>query len=121
MTDLRSGAKRTTESQTSTLSLRSPSCHPERSEESHWSGEAKSSHERPAGSDAFAQNDKLAAMAEIPSFPVSRRNFLSTSAKLGAVIAAAPYIARGADVGAGKSDTVNVGLIGCGAEGQILA
>jgi predicted dehydrogenase len=53
--------------------------------------------------------------------PLSRRDFLSTSAKLGAVIAAAPYIARGAAVGAGKSDTVNVGLIGCGAEGQILA
>src|SRR5687767_1805076 len=98
MTGLRSGAKRTSEPQTSTHSLRSPSRHPGRSEESRWSGEAKSSHERPAGSDAFAQNDKLAAMAEIPSsFPVSRRNFLSTSAKLGAVIAAAPYIARGAD------------------------
>ena len=56
-----------------------------------------------------------------PVFPsVTRRTFLSTSAKLGAVIAAAPYISRAAEVGA-KGDTVNVALIGCGAEGAILA
>ncbi len=57
-------------------------------------------------------------MAESP--PLTRRNFLSTSAKLGAVIAAAPYIARGASVGASAADTVNVALIGCGEEGRIL-
>ena len=58
-----------------------------------------------------------------PSFPspLTRRDFLSTSAKLGAVIAAAPYIARGAEVGAAtNADTVNVALIGCGVEGSIL-
>ena len=57
-----------------------------------------------------------------PASPLSRRDFLSTSAKLGAVIAAAPYIARGAEVGAAPgADTVNVALIGCGVEGSILA
>src|SRR3954463_3667981 len=55
-----------------------------------------------------------------PSSPLTRRDFLSTSAKLGAVIAAAPYIARGAAVGSAPGDTLNVGLIGCGAEGKIL-
>src|SRR3954468_21299903 len=62
-------------------------------------------------------------MAEnFPLSPLSRRDFLSTSAKLGAVIAAAPYISRGAEVGAARNaDTVNIALIGCGAEGMILA
>ena len=56
-----------------------------------------------------------------PSSPLSRRDFLSTSAKLGAVIAAAPYIARGAAVGADRAaDTVNIALIGCGEQGRIL-
>ena len=55
------------------------------------------------------------------SSPLSRRDFLSTSAKLGAVIATAPYIARGAEVGAAPgADTINVALIGCGVEGSIL-
>lgn len=55
------------------------------------------------------------------SSPLSRREFLSTSAKFGAVFAAAPYIARGAEVGAARNaDTVNVALIGCGVEGKIL-
>lgn len=58
-------------------------------------------------------------MADSP--PLTRRDFLSTSAKLGAVFAAAPYITRGAEVGAGKADTVNVALIGCGEEGRILS
>jgi len=53
------------------------------------------------------------------SSPVTRRDFLSTSAKLGAFIAAAPYIARGAEVVA-KSDQLNVALIGCGEQGRIL-
>jgi predicted dehydrogenase len=52
---------------------------------------------------------------------LTRRRFLSTSAKLGAVIGAAPYIARGAEVGASpKADTVNIAVIGCGTEGGIL-
>jgi predicted dehydrogenase len=56
-----------------------------------------------------------------PFSPLTRRDFLSTSAKLGAVFAAAPYISRGAEVGAAKNaDTLNVALIGCGAEGVIL-
>jgi predicted dehydrogenase len=62
-------------------------------------------------------------MADLPSSSsyLTRRDFLSTSAKLGAVIATAPYIARGAEVGAARNaDTVNVALIGCGAEGKIL-
>jgi predicted dehydrogenase len=59
-------------------------------------------------------------MTDPISSPVSRRTFLSASAKLGAVIAAAPYISRAAEVGA-KGDTVNVAIIGCGAEGTILA
>jgi predicted dehydrogenase len=56
------------------------------------------------------------------SFPPSltRRGFLSTSAKLGAVIATAPYISRAQAVGA-KGDTVNVALIGCGEQGRILS
>jgi predicted dehydrogenase len=59
-------------------------------------------------------------MAESP--PVTRRDFLSTSARLGAVLAAAPYIARGAEVGAARNaDTIKVALIGCGEEGRILS
>ena len=59
-------------------------------------------------------------MTDSVSPSVTRRTFLSTSAKLGAVIVAAPYISRAAEVGA-KGDTVNVAIIGCGAEGTILA
>jgi predicted dehydrogenase len=58
-------------------------------------------------------------MTDPISSPVSRRTFLSTSAKLGAVIAAAPYISRAAELGA-KGDTVNVAVIGCGSQGSIL-
>ena len=36
-------------------------------------------------------------MSDLSSTPLTRRDFLSTSAKLGAFIAAAPYVARGAD------------------------
>jgi predicted dehydrogenase len=48
---------------------------------------------------------------------MTRRDFLSTSAKLGAVIAAAPHVARGALTG---PDTINVALIGCGEQGRVL-
>jgi len=57
-------------------------------------------------------------MPESP--PRTRRDFLSTSAKLSAVVASAPYFSRAAAVGAG-GDTVNVALIGCGEEGRILS
>jgi len=53
-----------------------------------------------------------------PSSALTRRDFLSTSAKLGAFIAAAPYIARSAETA--KSDQLNVALIGCGAQGSVL-
>ncbi|MEY4941707.1 MAG: hypothetical protein RIQ93_3442 [Verrucomicrobiota bacterium] len=58
-------------------------------------------------------------MSEIlsSSSPLTRRDFLSTTARLGAVIAAAPYIARGAT---GKTDALNVALIGCGEQGRVL-
>jgi predicted dehydrogenase len=52
-----------------------------------------------------------------PSTPLTRRDFLASSAKLGAFIAAAPYIARGADA---KGDQLNVALIGCGEQGAVL-
>ncbi|MBL9200547.1 MAG: Gfo/Idh/MocA family oxidoreductase [Opitutaceae bacterium] len=64
----------------------------------------------------------MPAPSPSPGSPLSRREFLSTSAKLGAFIAAAPYIARGAEVGAAPdADTIKVALIGCGSEGSILA
>ena len=50
---------------------------------------------------------------------LSRRDFLATGAKLGAAFIAAPYLARAASVGGG-SDSLNVGLIGCGEEGRVL-
>ena len=56
-------------------------------------------------------------LSSLPS--LTRRDFLGTSAKLGAFIAAAPYISRGAET-AGKSDQVNVALIGCGEQGAVL-
>ncbi|PHX85010.1 MAG: oxidoreductase [Opitutia bacterium] len=58
-------------------------------------------------------------MSDVNSSPVSRRDFISTGAKLGAFLAAAPYVARGAD-GAAKADQLNVALIGCGEQGRIL-
>jgi len=48
---------------------------------------------------------------------LTRRGFLSTSARLGAVMAAAPYISRGASAG---TDTLNIALIGCGEQGRVL-
>jgi len=56
-------------------------------------------------------------MPEPVSSPLlSRRDFLSTSAKLGAVLVAAPYVSRAASAG----DTLNVALIGCGEQGRAL-
>jgi len=56
-------------------------------------------------------------MSDLFSSPaLTRRGFLTTGAKLGAFIAAAPYIARAADT-AGKSDQLNIALIGCGEQG----
>src|SRR4051794_8701541 len=51
------------------------------------------------------------------SSPVTRRAFLSTSAKLGAALVAAPYLVRAA---AEKTDTLNIALIGCGEQGRVL-
>ncbi len=52
----------------------------------------------------------------VSSLLLSRRDFLSTSAKLGAVLVAAPYVSRAASAG----DTLNVALIGCGEQGRAL-
>jgi predicted dehydrogenase len=51
---------------------------------------------------------------------LSRRDFLTTSAKFGAVILAAPYISRAAGPVDGGSRTLNVALIGCGEQGRVL-
>jgi predicted dehydrogenase len=56
----------------------------------------------------------------MPSTPLpgfTRRDFLAASAKLGAALIAAPYLARGAS---GGGDTLNVALVGCGEEGRVL-
>jgi predicted dehydrogenase len=54
-----------------------------------------------------------------PTPPVlSRRDFLSTGAKLGAALIAAPYVMRAAPAGGG--DQLNIALIGCGEEGRVL-
>ncbi|MSU66898.1 MAG: Gfo/Idh/MocA family oxidoreductase [Opitutus sp.] len=50
-------------------------------------------------------------------FALTRRDFLSTSAKLGVFLAAAPYLSRGA---ATNGDALNVALIGCGEQGRVL-
>lgn len=47
---------------------------------------------------------------------LSRRDFLVTGAKLGAALVAAPYVVRAAS----RPDSINVALLGCGAEGQVL-
>jgi predicted dehydrogenase len=55
-----------------------------------------------------------------PSVPeLSRRDFLSAGAKLGAALLAAPYLTRAAATASG-TDTLNVALIGCGEEGRVL-
>lgn len=51
---------------------------------------------------------------------LSRRDFLSGSAKLGAAVLAAPYIARSATPSTGGGNTVNVALFGCGEQGRVL-
>lgn len=56
-------------------------------------------------------------MTDLPEPPLSRRDFLSTGAKLGGVMLAAPYASRAASAGA---DALNVGLIGCGEQGRVL-
>jgi predicted dehydrogenase len=49
----------------------------------------------------------------------TRRDFLATGAKLGAAFIAAPYLARAASIGGG-TDSLNIGLVGCGEEGRVL-
>ncbi|HVU18392.1 MAG TPA: Gfo/Idh/MocA family oxidoreductase [Candidatus Didemnitutus sp.] len=56
------------------------------------------------------------AASSPPGF--TRRDFLTTGAKLGAAFLAAPYILRSAPESGG--DTVNVALIGCGEQGRVL-
>lgn len=56
-------------------------------------------------------------MAAAPS-ALTRRDFLGSTARLGAVLIASPYIAR-AKAFAG-ADQLNVALIGCGEEGRVL-
>jgi predicted dehydrogenase len=51
---------------------------------------------------------------------LTRRDFLSTSAKLGAVIVAAPHVSRAQSLGA-TADTINVAVIGWGQQGNVLA
>ncbi|MEO6006345.1 MAG: Gfo/Idh/MocA family oxidoreductase [Opitutus sp.] len=55
-----------------------------------------------------------------PPLSLTRRNFLLSGAKLGAVALAAPYIARAATAPDGGSNTLNVALIGCGEQGRVL-
>ncbi len=55
-----------------------------------------------------------------PAPALSRRDFIFTGAKLGAVALAAPYIARAAGPSTGGTNTLNVALIGCGEEGRVL-
>ncbi|HEX5220903.1 MAG TPA: Gfo/Idh/MocA family oxidoreductase [Verrucomicrobiae bacterium] len=52
-----------------------------------------------------------------PDFTTSRRDFLKISAAAGAAIAA-PAILPGRLFGAGNSDTLRVGLVGCGGRGS---
>jgi predicted dehydrogenase len=56
-----------------------------------------------------------------PPFPgFTRRDFLTTGAKLGAAFLAAPYILRASPTEGGGDDTLNVALIGCGEQGRVL-
>lgn len=50
----------------------------------------------------------------------SRRSFLTTGLKLGAAVLVAPHVMRGAAVGSAGTDTIKVGLLGCGEQGRIL-
>lgn len=50
---------------------------------------------------------------------LTRRDFLSTSSQLAAVIAAAPYISRAESLGA-TAETVNVAIVGWGQQGNAL-
>ena len=52
--------------------------------------------------------------------PLSRRDFVFRSAKLGAAVLASPYIARSAAPSAGGGQTLNVALIGSGEQGRVL-
>ncbi len=58
-------------------------------------------------------------MPHAPAPAISRRDFLSTGAKLGTALLAAPYLMRAASAGGG-SDSLNVALIGCGEQGRVL-
>lgn len=52
---------------------------------------------------------------------VTRRSFLSSGTRLGAVVLASPYLANAqAPAGAGGTQALNVGIIGTGAQGRVL-
>jgi len=52
---------------------------------------------------------------------VTRRSFLSSGARLGAVVLASPYVAKAqSPAGSGGTQALNVGLIGTGAQGKVL-
>jgi predicted dehydrogenase len=50
---------------------------------------------------------------------IDRRSFLRSSAVVGAGLVLSPMIS-GRSVGAAKADDINIALLGCGAEGQVL-
>jgi predicted dehydrogenase len=50
---------------------------------------------------------------------IDRRSFLRSSAAVGAGLVLSPMIS-GRSVGAAKADDINIALLGCGAEGQVL-
>lgn len=52
---------------------------------------------------------------------VTRRSFLSSGTRLGAVVLASPYLANAqAPAGTGGTQALNVGVIGTGAQGRVL-
>lgn len=52
---------------------------------------------------------------------LTRRSFLTSGTRLGAVVLATPYLAKAqAPAGTGGTQTLNVGLIGVGAQGRVL-
>jgi predicted dehydrogenase len=56
----------------------------------------------------------------VSSSGVSRREFLSTGVRLGAAVLVASSASRAAAAAAGGTNTLNIGLIGCGEQGRVL-
>lgn len=55
-----------------------------------------------------------------PAAELSRRDFLATGVKLGAAVLVASSAARAVAAAAGGTNTLNIGLIGCGEQGRVL-